>query len=243
VSIISDDIWARAKRDLFNRYSNSSKIEICNNIIRDFEAANPKKKYKSDLDVFVKESRLEDFYNENGETIFVSTMHKAKGKEFDNVFILLDNFNSESDASKRQLYVAMTRAKQNLSIHLNGNYLNHLNAENLFYEKAIEKYLPPKMLALHLSYKDIWLDYFINKQYFISQLISGEYLSIKENELINAGGHSVLRFSKSFLSTIGQLKDKGYQLKEAKVNFIIYWKKEDTAQQVKIILPELWFEK
>jgi ATP-dependent DNA helicase RecQ len=79
-----------------------------------FEESNPKKKYKSDLEVFIRESKLEDFYNENGETIFVSTIHKAKGKEFDNVFIMLENFNPATDEAKRQLYVAMTRAKRKI---------------------------------------------------------------------------------------------------------------------------------
>ena len=35
----------------------------------------------------------------------------------------------------------------------------------------------------------------------------------------------------------------GYELKSSSVNFIIYWKKEDAEQEVKIILPELYFEK
>ena len=39
------------------------------------------------------------------------------------------------------------------------------------------------------------------------------------------------------------MKTKNYELKSAKVNFIVYWKKEETEQEVKIILPELHFEK
>ncbi len=119
------------KAEMRKKFQQSSKLEVCNNLIKQFEYSNPKKKYKSDLEVFVRESKLEDFYNENGETIFVSTIHKAKGKEFDNVFIMLENFNPATDEAKRQLYVAMTRAKRNLTIHLNGNYLDNLTTENL----------------------------------------------------------------------------------------------------------------
>jgi len=32
-------------------------------------------------------------------------------------------------------------------------------------------------------------------------------------------------------------------LKQAKVNFIVYWKKEDSENEAKIILPELYFER
>jgi len=40
-----------------------------------------------------------------------------------------------------------------------------------------------------------------------------------------------------------ELKSNGYHLVEAKVNFIVYWTDEDKKIEVKIILPELRFEK
>lgn len=243
VFIISDDVWAKAKRELINRFRNSTKLEVCNNIINDFEATNPKKKYKSDLEVFIRESQLEDFFNENGETIFVSTIHKAKGKEFDNVFLMLEKFNAEADEAKRQLYVAMTRAKQNLTVHLNSGFLDDLSVENIERTEDKEIYLPPKELAMHLTYKDVWLDYFVNRQYLLSQLTSGDRLTLNDDECLNSNGQSVLKFSKHFLKQIANLKEKNYKLKSVKVNFILYWLKEGAEQEVKIVLPELYFEK
>jgi superfamily I DNA/RNA helicase len=103
----------------------------------------------------------------NGETIFVSTIHKAKGKEFDNVFVLLDNYNAATDEAKRQLYVAMTRAKRNLTIHLNTALFDNFSVENLEYFKDTIPYEPPKQLVMHLTFKDIWLDYFAYRQHII----------------------------------------------------------------------------
>ncbi|MDR7210973.1 RecQ family ATP-dependent DNA helicase [Flavobacterium piscis] len=243
VFIISDDVWANAKRELINKFRNSTKLEVCMNIIKDFEATNPKKKYKSDLEVFIRESKLEDFFNENGETIFVSTIHKAKGKEFDNVFLMLENFNSATDEAKRQLYVAMTRAKQNLTVHLNSNFLDNLSAENLERIEDSEIYLPPKELVIHLAYKDVWLDYFVNRQHLISQLMSGNVLTLNGDECLNSEGQSVLKFSQHYLRQIESLKEKNYKLIDVKVNFIVYWLKEGAEHEVKIILPELYFEK
>lgn len=243
VFIISDEVWISAKRELLNRFLNSTKLELCKNIIKDFEATNPKKKYKSDLEAFIRESKLEDFFSENGETIFVSTIHKAKGKEFDNVFLMLDNFNLVSDSDKRQLYVAMTRAKQNLTVHLNSSFLDHLSEENLERINDNENYLPPKEMAMHLTYKDVWLDYFIHRQYWISQLSSGDSLTFKDDECLNLSGQSVLKFSKHFLEKIESLKEKNYILKSVKVNFILHWVKEGSEHEVKIILPELLFER
>ncbi|MDX9846361.1 MAG: RecQ family ATP-dependent DNA helicase [Tenuifilaceae bacterium] len=243
VFVISDDVWDNAKRELISKFRNSNKLEICNNIIKDYEVTNPKKKYKSDLEVFIRESKLEDFFNDSGETIFVSTIHKVKGKEFDNVSLMIENFNLTTDEAKRQLYVAMTRAKKNLTIHLNSNFLDNISAEN--FEKVEDKeiYLPPNELAMHLTHKDVWLDYFINKQYFVSQLTSGDVLTVNGDECLNSKKQSVLKFSMKFVSQIESMQQKNYELKSAKVNFIIYWQKEGTEQEVKIILPELYFEK
>jgi ATP-dependent DNA helicase RecQ len=243
VFIVNDDAWSNAKRVLANKFKMSSKIEVCNIIIKDFELINPKKKYKSDLEVFIRESKLEDFVNENGETIFVSTIHKAKGREFDNIFLILENFDVRSDDKKRQLYVAMTRAKQNLAIHLNGSYLDAIDVANMERIENSEIYLPPTQIAMHLTFKDVWLDYFINKQDLISQLVSGDILTINGDGCTNSKGQSILKFSRQFLNRIEDEKRKGYCLKQAKVNFIIYWKKENTELEVKIILPELYFEK
>jgi len=243
VFIINDDVWANAKRELVKKFRNSTKLEVCNNIIRDFETTNPKIKYKSDLEVFIRESKLEDFFNENGETIFVSTIHKAKGKEFDNVFLMLANFNPATDEARRQFYVAITRAKKNLTIHLNSNFLDNLTTENLERVEDREIYLPPNELAMNLTFKDFWLDYFINKQHLVSQLTSGDALTLNGDECMNSKGQSVLKFSQQFVKQIETMKERNYELKSAKVNFIVYWLKEDTEQEVKIILPELYFER
>lgn len=243
VKIISDDVWENAKSELRKKFQQSSKLELCNNIIKQFEESNSKKKYKSDFEVFIRESKLEDFYNEKGDTIFVSTIHKAKGKEFDNTFIMLENFNTATDEAKRQLYVAMTRAKRNLTIHLNGDYLDNITAENLLRIQDGEMHLPPNELTMDLSFKDVWLDYFVTKQHIISQLTSGDVLTINGDECTTTNGHSILKFSRQFLNIIEIQKQKGYHLKHAKINFIVYWKKEGTKQESKVILPELYFER
>lgn len=156
---------------------------------------------------------------------------------------MLENFNPATDEAKRQMYVAMTRAKRNLTIHINGNYLDNLTAENLERVEDMEEYLPPYQLSMHLTFKDVWLDYFITRQHLVSQLISGDTLTINGDECTNTKGQSVLKFSKQFLNTIESVKQKDYHLKQAKVNFIVYWLKEDAEQEVKVILPELYFEK
>ncbi|MDD3490438.1 MAG: RecQ family ATP-dependent DNA helicase [Paludibacter sp.] len=243
VFVISDDTWEFAKREITNLFRKSSRLDLCLNLINDFEDSNPKKKYKSDFETFVRESKLEDFYNENGETVFVSTIHKAKGKEFDNVFIMLDNYNAETDEAKRVLYVGMTRAKKNLTIHLNSHILD--TPSHVLVDRIENKsvYLTPNGISMHLSHRDVNLGYFEYVQNRIRNIISGDALIIKEEGCANSNGDLVLKFSQKTLDALKYHADKGYQLKEAKVNFVVYWRKEGSDNEIKIVLPELYLEK
>jgi ATP-dependent DNA helicase RecQ len=119
----------------------------------------------------------------------------------------------------------------------------NLVAEDLYRISNQEVYLPPEKMALHLSHRDLQLDYFITRQSAISQLMSGEELILGSAECMNSRGASVLRFSNQFMSTIESKKQLGYFPKKCNVNFIVFWHKEGSEQEVKIILPVLYFEK
>ncbi len=238
---ISPEDWKSAKRKLWNNYKESSKIEICIHLIKAFELSNPEKKFKSDFEVFVKESKLEDFISTIRETILVSTNHKAKGKEFDNVFLMLRNISPRTDAIKRELYVAMTRAKENLTIHLNGNYLDNYSCNNIERKYDDTPYETSNLLLLHLSHKDIWLDYFIKRQKYISTLKGGDELIVNDDGCSDKDGNCVLKFSRSFKKKIEDYKNKGYKLSEALVNYIIFWHKDKLDKEFRIVLPELKF--
>jgi ATP-dependent DNA helicase RecQ len=240
---INDEIWSNAKRKLIGRFRNSPNLDICLNIIRDFEMTNPKTKYRSDLDIFIRESRLEDFIDVGVETILVSTIHKAKGKEFDNVFLVLDNFNAWPGEAMRQLYVAMTRAKCNLTIHYNGSYLDPIEVEGLDVIDDFTKYSQPDQFTVQLTHRDVWLDYFFQRQGLITRLNSGDKLLVSGDFCINSKGQRVLAFSRQFTKKIETIRQKDYVAKSATIRFIIYWQKEDTEKEIKIILPELYFEK
>ncbi|AEY64880.1 RecQ family ATP-dependent DNA helicase [Clostridium sp. BNL1100] len=243
IYMISDDVWAGAKRRLIEQFPNNPNLETCVNLIKDFEAVNPRNKYKSDLEIFIRESKLEDFFSENMEKIFVSTIHKAKGREFDNVFLMLDRFNIGTDEAVRQLYVAMTRAKRNLTVHYNGNYLDSIKAEGLHIIEDFGEYQPPGQFAMQLTFRDVWLDFFMSCQNLISELNSGDILAVDEDCCRNSRGQAVLRFSKQFINQIKSIKQKNYLPKAAKIRFIIYWKKETLDCEIRIILPELYFER
>jgi len=63
------------------------------------------------LEEFIKESQYEDFYSNDKGTIYVLTIHKVKGREYDDVYMLLCNVPINNDGNKRKLYVGMTRER------------------------------------------------------------------------------------------------------------------------------------
>jgi len=238
---ITDECWQAAKDQLSAQFSRSTILELCQNLLRDFEATHPWRKYRTDLEVFIRESRPEDFYGASGTTVLVSTIHKSKGKEFDHVFLLLDNFIANTDAEKRRLYVAMTRAKSDLSIHLNCRVLDGLTGENLTIVEDPVIHSAPKELVTHLTLKDLWLDYFLKRQDITSSLVAGDPLTVQGHECLDPQGRPVLHFSKHYIAQLERMKHRGYIPIRARVNVVIYWMKDGSPPEVPAVLPEVVF--
>ncbi|HCS19594.1 MAG TPA: RecQ family ATP-dependent DNA helicase, partial [Bacteroidetes bacterium] len=74
-SQISDEKWEEAKRALKQAFDRSKNLPVYFELIAQFEKTTFKKKYKSDLENFISESKLEDFLKIDNETVFVSTIH------------------------------------------------------------------------------------------------------------------------------------------------------------------------
>jgi ATP-dependent DNA helicase RecQ len=233
-----------AKNKFKRNFENSMKREISEHVINQFLKLNPKRIYKSDWRAFLAESKLEDFYPFDSETIYVSTIHKAKGKEFDNIFLLLNNHSLRSEEDKRLLYVGITRAKNNVCIHYNQQYLNYRDLP-IQYQTNQNEYSSPESITLMLGFEDVWLGFFDNdyRQRTISELIAG--MPVIPNEASNGclfSGIEVLRFSNSFKTKVKHWLDSGYKIKSAAVQFIVYWKTDD-GKEIRIILPEITLEK
>jgi len=137
----------------------------------------------------------------------------------------------------------MTRAKQNLSIHHNSNFFDNFKAEGLVSIVDEKSYQPPEKLSMQLSFSDVFLGFFEDRQSQINRLIPGDNLIISNNGCTNSNSDIVLKFSRKFQETIVQLAEQRYHLKTITVNFIIYWKDPEKENEYKIILPELDFER
>lgn len=241
--VIGDDTWSNAKRKTEHKFKKSNKFEILSKIIEDFESTSGRRKFRSDLEVFIRESKLDDFYAEKSDIIFVSTIHKSKGREFDNVFLMLDGARVTTDEEIRPLYVAITRARNVLSIHTNGSEFDGIRCEGLIASNDSSEHEEPSELVIQLALKDVWLDFFISRQHLYANLISGSLLAVKPDGCLDSSGAYLLKFSKKFKDAIADFERKGYTLKQAVVNFIVFWKKEGSETEYKVVIPEVLFLK
>lgn len=234
-----DDAWLKLKRD----YGRSEHYLHIENIILKFGEIFPGRKYFSDFKEFLWESKLEDFIISGGDSVIVSTMHKSKGKEFDNIFLMLNGFRGDREENKRLLYVAVTRAKSHLVILDNQGSFNNYNAEELEISFDPDEYPEPAEIICHLGHRDVNLGHFQYNQKAISNLKSGNTLIIKENKIFVDDKIEAVRFSKRFNTKLDRYFKNGYELKNAKVNFIVFWKNPENQREYRVILPELHFVK
>jgi ATP-dependent DNA helicase RecQ len=93
-----------------------------------------------------------------------------------------------------------------------------------------------------MTHKDVVLSYFEDRQDLVSQLTGGDALAINSEYCCNARGTPVLKFSKQRKEIIDGIKRKNYIPKTAKIKFIVYWKGEEMEKEIRIILPEIYFE-
>lgn len=236
--VISDALWKKSKERLERFYGKSSCYDICVKMLLDFEKIN-KTKYRTDLEEFIKESKYEDFYTAEKETVLVSTIHKSKGREFDVVYMLLNNVSCTSDEEKRKIYVGLTRAKEELYIHCNNNLFDNI-ANDIMRDENI--YDEPSEIVLQLSYKDVVLDFFKDKKESIISLRSGDVLHLEGEyfyAVIDGKLVKVLKFSKAFKDKLNGLKERGYEPFSATIRFILAWKGKDDENETAIILPDL----
>ena len=235
---ITEKAWQRAKEDINKRYKTSDNLRGVLKLIGDFEEINNTTKYKSDFTQFVRESKLDDFAPDSDGAILVSTIHQTKGREFDNVFLALSGFSILNDAKNREIYVAITRAKQNLYVLYNGNHFDKTVAHNIQRTNDATTYSLPAEITLQLSHKNVNLGYFACCQQEISTLVSGRKLDIRDGGCFN-GDTQVLMFSKAFSAQLCDWKTKGYTPTAATIRHVVFWQGKNENAEIRIILPNL----
>lgn len=239
-SFIEPNTWNSAKVQFLEQSENQSHTPLIHKSIELFE-----KQFThapiSEWKTYLRELRAEDLRLEEQGKVFLSTLHKAKGREFDEVHILLQDYPVVSDAQVRNLYVAITRAKKRLHIHTNHSTFRQYShqVEGLSYWENEEEYQYPAEITIACSLRDIALYYcdMPRVKEAIHALGYGDLLFIDQMEegLMNAQELPVLRFSKAFLESYRQWIAHGYRFYRAQPKYFLYW--FDQKKEKEVLVP------
>jgi ATP-dependent DNA helicase RecQ len=192
----------------------------------------------------VKESKFEDFVNFENYKVFVSTMHKAKGKEFDNVYLLVKDGKIDSDDERRLLYVGITRAKRNLFIHTNSREFDKL-LPNIKINYINTRYNFPEKIIMHLSHKGVFLSLFkadYKKEEILRKYIAGGELLFNEEEYLYSPKGKIkkmFKLSKEASERISHWKERGYIIEKIAIRFVVAWKEKSDNDECAIVLPTI----
>lgn len=242
--LIPDDLWNDAKRETRRVYNKSNSLPYVERCMELFELSN-KTKYISDFKEFIFESSIEDFSVFKSTDVIVSTIHKAKGREFDDVYMLISDKYNYDDTLMRRFYVGMTRARQRLFIHTTCSCFDNIGADKYVTDQRI--YQMPDEVVLQLSYKDVFLGFFKNRKKDILSLRSGDSLLYSDHILTDAAsGKPVASLSAKMKATLSEWNNKGYEVKSATVRFVVAWRPKDAPkdeEETAVLLADLILNK
>ena len=216
---ISTERWKEAKRCALETYATSTCLSIMKHFFDDFEATH-RTYYHSDLREYIFESNIEDFIAADKQSVFVSTIHKAKGREFDTVYLLSPVPDGRDINDMRAYYVGLTRAKKNLYLITN----------------------PPAeyaAISIALNMHDVILDFFKGRKQIVLQLRSGDSLHYQDGYLLDGQGANIAALSAAGKEKLRLWTDRGYEVAEAKVSFTLAWKPVNYQMEYAVCLANV----
>ena len=229
--LIAEEVWNEAKQKTYETYSVSESLHYLQRCIQLFEETN-KAKYLADFKEFIFESSVEDFCDLSGADVVVSTIHKSKGREFDDVYMLLSEPRHATDDVLRCYYVGFTRAKQRLFIHTNCSLFERLPADRKFTDQ--HTYEMPEEVVLQLTHKDVILDFFKSRKKEILRLRAGEQLRFDNNYFYTEKTNfHVSKLSQKMQDEISLWAEKGYHVSHCTIRFIVAWRPKDALKDEK----------
>ena len=238
--LITEELWEEAKCATFSAYDRSQSLMYVKQCVEQFEQTN-KTKYFSDFKEFVFESSVEDFCDISGADVVVSTIHKAKGREFDDVYMLVSDGYIKDSHLMRRYYVGITRAKNRLFIHTNDDYFNHLSTDRYFIDQ--QQYDMPEEIVLQLSHKDVYLDFFKERKQEVLALRGGDSLTYSNFFLYSSlTDRPVAKLSSKMQGILSEWEERGYKVKSASVRFVMAWKPKDAEKnepETAVLLADL----
>ena len=228
---IADEVWENAKSQTRLAYASSTCLPYLERCLKLFEQTS-REKFLTDFKEFVFESMTEDFCSTADADVVVSTIHKSKGHEYDDVYLLVTQPQHVTDLEMRRYYVGMTRAKSRLFIYTDSSLFDRLPADLHIVDQA--SYGLPEELELQLTHKDVNLGFFMCRKREVLSLRAGEQLRFADNYLYALDAcRPIAQISKKMQDELVLWDERGYMVSSATIRFVVAWKPKDAPKDEK----------
>ena len=228
---IADEVWENAKSQTRLAYASSTCLPYLERCLKLFEQTS-REKFLTDFKEFVFESMTEDFCSTADADVVVSTIHKSKGHEYDDVYLLVTQPQHVTDLEMRRYYVGMTRAKCRLFIYTDSSLFDCLPAD--FHIVDQTTYGLPEELELQLTHKDVNLGFFMCRKREVLSLRAGEQLRFADNYLYALdASRPIAQISKKMQDELVLWDERGYMVSSATIRFVVAWKPKDAPKDEK----------
>ena len=251
--LVLEEDWNKAFDEFSHKFRGTPHYEACRMVISKFNNAYPSEKLHQQWLEYARDVRLEDVVRPEKDSVIVSTMHKAKGKEFDHVWLMLDGVQIKNDEDRRLIYVALSRAKETLEIHTNSDCFDQLVTSCPMVRDSRE-FDEPEFYDVVLTLRDINLksvkyekaSKIIGSLYTDDELVTSN-IKFRTGEGLGLGrtaNENVLLFSNDFLSRKWSVFYKrGYEMIRAKVEYRVTWFDSKENKEYEVLLPKIRFKR
>lgn len=240
--------FEKAKNEILEKYKDSKNLTILKEVIESFENKYSTKNYKNFFE-YIEYLGLESFQENDNKEVIVSTIHKAKGMEFDIVYLVLGEiffryyyeeeqrikYKDLDNRYNRILYVAFTRPKEMLyihTIHTDMALKIFANADSIEPNYNLDSNKNANEIYIKTTLEDIVLTAYKHQEVIIPELRAGDKVIIKKNEYEryaiyynNVPDKPVSIFSKDCHNNIEKYEKKGYELNDShEIMYIVKYK-------------------
>jgi ATP-dependent DNA helicase RecQ len=231
IQIDENSLWS-AYEEVEKRYKDSKNMPLVYKLIKNFidehEILTQSLWY-----AYLDEISMEQLIATYNKTL-VSTIHKAKGKEFDHVILLLHK-QQMNDNFLRLCYVGITRAKKSLTIITDNSFFQKQNYPFVQYYQDNNHYPQANQKTFVTNLKDYYLsmqpEY--QRQNFI--LIAGSSVSFEKRYnqtryTLTINGFSIAQFSTKFQNKIENYEQQGYKIVKITIEYVVDWLDENNGE-------------
>lgn len=252
VGIVPPELWQEVRAEYLAKLASNPLRQDCTDILDLFERSYPNRFDAAEWRAFCREIKLSEAIHPESDTVLVSTMHKSKGREFDNVFVLLDDHLMDADEDKRLLYVACTRAKERLIVHSLGPLFTTYRDAAMERLRSDHHHEMPARIEHILGMKEIYLASQKYNEPNVKQIKTGTALvpdltrfAMNEAPGLKADGlGNVLIYSTEFAKrTLPRFTAMGYLITGGTIEYIVQWYDKEEGRAYEVVLPRLQLDR